>query len=358
MTKNGDFFGPFAKVYSWLSDDVSKEVFMAWVHYYITHDEKQIADIVRTYLPELPPRNGLDICDLLASIPKDSNIVLYGAGKDLDMNIDAFSPDDRITAICDGNEEKQGREMYGYPVISPEQLIADPSACVIITSHKAMKSIKSFLLENSYPEELIYEIGPYIFCADDGQYFAVDFWKYDDVNGEVFIDDGCCDLQSTVYLKKNCSNIKKVYAFEPDPQNFKVCEGVKEKHGLSQVELIQKGTWNSTGTLCFSSTNDGASHITENGDIQIEVAAIDDIVAPDEKVTLIKMDVEGAELESLKGAEKIIMRDKPKLAICIYHKPEDMIELPEYIKSIVPEYKLYMRHHSNIAAESVLYATV
>ena len=51
-----------------------------------------------------------------------------------------------------------------------------------------------------------------------------------------------------------------------------------------------------------------------------------------------------------------IQRDKPKLAICIYHKPEDMTEIPLYIKSLVPEYKLYIRHHSNRYGETVLYA--
>lgn len=70
------------------------------------------------------------------------------------------------------------------------------------------------------------------------------------------------------------------------------------------------------------------------------------------------MDIEGSELEALKGAVHTIQRDKPKLAICIYHKPEDMTEIPLYIKSLVPEYKLYVRHHSNCCTETVLYAVM
>ena len=73
---------------------------------------------------------------------------------------------------------------------------------------------------------------------------------------------------------------------------------------------------------------------------------------------MIKLDVEGAELESLKGAEKTILRDKPKLAVCIYHKPEDLTQIPLYIKNLVPEYKLYIRHHSNRFTETVLYAVM
>ncbi len=68
------------------------------------------------------------------------------------------------------------------------------------------------------------------------------------------------------------------------------------------------------------------------------------------------MDIEGAELNALKGCEKIIKRYQPKLAICIYHRNEDFIEIPKYILSIVPEYKLYMRHHNISGTETVLYA--
>ncbi len=347
-----------SKVYSLLEDGISREIFLAQLNHLVSGRSKYIDDIVEKYLPHIPIRNGLDICDLLTTIPQESQIVLYGAGMDLAMNIESFKADKRIVAICDADKDKQGESLYGYTVISPEQLIENPTYSVIITSHVALKSIKQFLLENRYPTDQIYELGPYIFCADDGQYFDVDFWKYDEENGEVFIDDGCCNLQSTLFLEKYCKNIKKVYAFEPDPLNYLECKGIRDKHSLSQVELIQKGTWSSSGTISFSSTNDGASHIAEEGETKIDVVAIDDVIDPNDRVTLIKMDVEGAELESLKGAEKCIKRDKPKLAICTYHKPEDMYELPLYIKSIVPEYKLYIRHHSNIGAESVLYATV
>ena len=79
-------------------------------------------------------------------------------------------------------------------------------------------------------------------------------------------------------------------------------------------------------------------------------------VCVSDPVTFIKMDIEGAELEALKGSSKIIKKYMPKLAISLYHKKDDILEIPLYIKELVPEYKLYIRHYSNAGVETVLYA--
>lgn len=70
------------------------------------------------------------------------------------------------------------------------------------------------------------------------------------------------------------------------------------------------------------------------------------------------MDIEGSELEALKGAARHIVVDRPKLAICVYHKPEDMFEIAMYIKSLVPAYRLFLRHYSSTHLETVLYAVI
>ena len=94
------------------------------------------------------------------------------------------------------------------------------------------------------------------------------------------------------------------------------------------------------------------------GTVSVPVISIDEAIDPEDRVTIMKMDIEGSELEGLKGARKTIQRDKPKLAICIYHRLEDMTEIPLYIKELVPEYKLYVRHHSSCDSETVLYAVL
>ena len=71
------------------------------------------------------------------------------------------------------------------------------------------------------------------------------------------------------------------------------------------------------------------------------VVRIDDDIQ--ENVTFIKMDVEGAECEALRGAERQIRANKPKLAISLYHKTTDLLEIPKIIRSYIPEYKFYIR---------------
>lgn len=120
--------------------------------------------------------------------------------------------------------------------------------------------------------------------------------------------------------------------------------------------MLNKGLYNQKGELRFCS-NGTAGTIKDDGDVVVPVIDIDTLVNGN-PVTFIKMDIEGSELKALQGAEQTIKMYKPTLAICVYHKKEDIIEIPNYILSIVPEYKLYLRHYSNHTEETVLYATM
>ncbi len=117
--------------------------------------------------------------------------------------------------------------------------------------------------------------------------------------------------------------------------------------------MIPKGLWSEYAEMSFKS-NGGSSSITEDGDVHIIADCIDRCI--DAPVTFIKMDIEGAEYQAILGAKNIINKYKPKLAICVYHKPEDIWELPWLIHKINPEYKFYLRHYSFGDVETVLYA--
>ena len=90
----------------------------------------------------------------------------------------------------------------------------------------------------------------------------------------------------------------------------------------------------------------------------IDIISIDKFVSDNkiEHVDFIKMDIEGAELSALKGAsQETIKKFKLKLAICVYHKGKDILEIPEYLISIVPEYNFYLKHNTDGFADTVLY---
>ena len=148
---------------------------------------------------------------------------------------------------------------------------------------------------------------------------------------------------------------EKIYCFEPNRYNKRNVE-IKLKD-MQNIEIIEAGTWNKEGRLSFN--YDGpASRINEvNSTDSIIVTSIDNIVR-NELVTYIKMDVEGAELESIIGAQNTIKQNKPDLAICVYHKWLDFIDLPMKLLELVPEYKFAIRHYSNNTTETVLYAFI
>ena len=76
-----------------------------------------------------------------------------------------------------------------------------------------------------------------------------------------------------------------------------------------------------------------------------------------EPATFVKMDIEGAEMDALQGMQRMIAQYKPKLAVCVYHKPEDLWEIPLYIHKLVPGYRLILRQHSPLMDnDTVLYA--
>ena len=129
-----------------------------------------------------------------------------------------------------------------------------------------------------------------------------------------------------------------------------------------RVVLIKAGVSDETRTIQYQNTT-CASYITKDIDeynlLEGKLVAVDDLVsdgAIKEKVTYVKMDIEGAELDALHGMEKMIKRDKPKLAISIYHKPEDFWEIPLFIYKMVPEYNFILRHHHHRMHETILYA--
>lgn len=188
------------------------------------------------------------------------------------------------------------------------------------------------------------------------QYF--DFFEYLGEK-ETFVDGGVYDLDSVKGFLQWCNgNYERVYAFEPEKSNYELC---KEKiEYRDRISLFNCGLLDRRGKIGFTSGLGGASRIEDlkqdfYSDYDIEVTDLDSVVEEGE-ITFIKMDVEGAEEKALLGARRIITEQKPKLAICVYHKPEDIIELPSLILGMRPDYRIAFRHYSLRDTETVMYA--
>lgn len=188
------------------------------------------------------------------------------------------------------------------------------------------------------------------------QYFLRDIVK--PVANEVFVDGGgyigdtLLDL-ATFWGRK----WKKVYSWEPDEINRAKLRETCRTQKYQNIEIVPCGLWRERAELHFNQQGKDWSMISENGSAVVIVDSIDNVCGKD-RVTFIKMDIEGSEVEALRGAEKTICRDKPRLAISIYHKPEDYFEIPFLIKEMVPEYKLYIRHHAFNKNNTVVYAVL
>jgi len=197
----------------------------------------------------------------------------------------------------------------------------------------------------------------YPLISDETQYFIKELNLNKD---EVFIDCGAFIGDTIDNFLKYSPEYKQIVAFEPDLKSF---EKLSKKYGANpKITLINAGTYNKNGEISFSGNGNANSKIIEtlNGKssntVNIKVLAIDNLNL--ENISFIKMDIEGAELKALEGAEKTILKNKPKLAISIYHSNEDMLNIAEFIHNTVPEYKLYVRQHCYypFITETVLYA--
>ncbi len=196
-----------------------------------------------------------------------------------------------------------------------------------------------------------------------GKYFAFPPFKYHAKN-EVFIDPGAYvgdTLEQYVFMHEGIFD--KIYCFEPDSRIFRALsarrrrlneEWVLDEH---QINLVAAGVGRTTAVTRARQASFGFSFAVaeeESGNL-IDVISLDDYFA-NQPITFIKSDIESLEFEMLRGAEKILRRDRPKLAICIYHSAFDMFRIQKLIEELGLNYNFAVRHHSNRLSETVLYA--
>lgn len=170
---------------------------------------------------------------------------------------------------------------------------------------------------------------------------------------ETIVDLGAYDGDTIrEFLRFTGGSYRRIIAFEPDGKNFRKLTAKTE--GMENLELHNLGAWDKRETLYFQKKKGRNSHQADTG-IPVEFDSVDNIVK--ERVTFLKMDIEGAELKALEGAKNTVRTCRPKLYVCAYHRNEDFFTLPAKIKELCEDYKIYFRHHPYIPAwESNFYA--
>lgn len=185
-------------------------------------------------------------------------------------------------------------------------------------------------------------------------YGPAEILKYSD--DEVYVDGGSYDGDSIrLFIDRVHGKFSRVLAFEPDKNTFERLSA--NFSAEKRVEPINAGLYRQKATLCFDNAGTRGSLLVDRGGIEIPVVSLDEVLGG-QRVTFVKMNIEGAELDALKGAEQAIRSWGPKLAISVYHRPSHLWQVPEFVHNLREDYRLYLRQHDGGVIETVLYAII
>jgi FkbM family methyltransferase len=173
-----------------------------------------------------------------------------------------------------------------------------------------------------------------------------------------FIDCGSYGGETISDLLQHYGEIDTIIAFEPDQENFKQL-AARMRIDLSlcakQAFLYPCGVWSETAMLSFAADGGTSSALSSQGTSRVQCMALDDAL-PGFRPTLIKMDIEGAELQALKGAHSMIEKNRPGLAISVYHAPEHLWEIALLLDNWALGYRFYLRCYRHTSFDTILYA--
>lgn len=314
----------------------------------------------------------------------------------------------RVNAIWDNDILKQGKSIEGVPVISFEKMKEEKDFNLFLGSAYAMQEADRIDTLNNVT---VYQVGrsrdelEALFtevrvkfpafvegCRKNEIYYADDMSRrvsdaiiayavnYDGMatqkvvsteehylirevlehlpDDAVFVDCGAFTGEFPIALIKNNISFQKCYCFEMEEGNCRTARQNIEKimgAGVNRVEVVNSGIAEQNGILYFESNSANSKLTNYETDQKVKVVAIDSYFR-DIKIDFVKMDIEGAELGALKGGINTIKRDRPVLAISVYHSLEDRVDIPKYLFNQLENYKFYLRQHSIWFAETVLYA--
>ena len=346
----------YSKLRELLLDEESKKIFDARVEYMQTEDTV-------TFIKKMHGLYGsyqYSMLDDFLGDRKQTPLVIFGAGYEGEIAVEILRHTKYASwmyAFCDNNRELWGKTKCNLPIVSIYDLLKGKKEYVfILASWTYNIHFLRQLQRLNIPQRNIF-VAPY-----GGFLFAKRGWQYFDVfqptEHEVFVDAGAYDgMTSKDFLLWCQGKYNKIFMFEPNADMEYFC--LSNLEISDNVEFRGKGLWTKDTYLKFNNSQDSSSveEVPCNSKEYdfVQVCSIDSELK-DENVTFIKMDIEGSELKALQGAQKTIKSLKPRMAISVYHKLDDIINIMDYLFKLNPEYRYYLRHYSACQWETVLYA--
>lgn len=342
------------KIYDRIPDRQSRMIYSNRMNYSLTGDRHFLAEIVDRTVRSKTEWN--EFCKDLMQKAAEDNMVIFGAG--IWGNILYNETNTFLQWKCMIDSHPKCKKNGDLPVIPFGEFIENyEGEYIVISSYKNYQDMKKQLCMYNVPDDRIIDAGKVIYqLTEKDMYFDLqELLPCREL--EVFVDAGCFDGATTRRFFEWCNGEGYSYCLEPDAQNIVSIK--KKSEDNKKLEIIDKALWSRTTTLSINANGNYATSVAELTDHdnsqRVEAIALDDLL-PDKEITFIKMDIEGAEADALRGAKKVITKQKPRLAISIYHKPEDIWTIPQLILEYNPDYTLYLRHYSFSDYDTVLYA--
>lgn len=284
---------------------------------------------------------------------KDKKIVVYGLGMmgkyaGTLLEHSGFN----VYAYGDSKQQLYGKKWNGIKILSDEEILKEKEELVlVIGSSRFATEIYYKLLGLGINRNQIYFPCHGFMSGTYGiQYF--DFFKPQ--KGEIFIDAGVYDGATSIAFANWCTDYEKIYLFEANIKDKQQIINKMEQNGIKKYDLIMKGVSDQCKTARMYDWM-YSSQVNDEGSLDIELTSIDEELKGN-KATFIKMDVEGEEYKALLGAKNTIKQYKPRMAISLYHKMDDIVTIPLLISELNSEYQFAMRHYTSTPHETVLYA--
>lgn len=183
--------------------------------------------------------------------------------------------------------------------------------------------------------------------------------------GDIALDAGAFMGETALWMACRVGTEGRVFAFEFMPRNAASLEAnlVRNPDLAPRIRLVRAALWSQSGAPVHSLRSGGSSRITfepvPGGERVAETITIDDFTERErlDRLDFIKMDIEGAELDTLQGAARTLRTLKPKLAVALYHRTADFDSIPRFLDGLGAGYRFHLGHHTFGWGETILYAT-